>query len=631
MVNSELRTIMVNISYQQENTTCDISKKNILRRDSDSEWDKMGNQHGHDLHVSSISRATDVLEVIGCAAKEKKTIDDAIKRYDPDDILALRENPISKVKPTCADDRPFWIDGKPYVAGLRAKRMNPNQRIGSGRINSIDKFQSPTILSQNYDENNYQNTNYHQNNNNYYRTKTGREFCENMNNNNNNQRQGDPSEYKVSFFNPVNRDHRRLLREKSEENLPEWVNAGPKSRFDTIDLHGFHDDPQNNNKKEDDVKSIQSCENKENHHDKSSGKSFSFDEFLGSSYNGHGRDNSVKDMHHYTRPPPSQFSRFKTHFNNKPKNRDFNHHFNQNQYNQPPPGFGPIQKPMSYGSQHQQFQPKFDSNNNNNNNNPANALLELLHRHGNMEQQHQGFKAANQFTNMSFMPSATELESHWRQGKYSDVERQKLLEHNKAILAGKSIVDVLDVLTQSKLRANAMSYGAQQQQYHQNQHNQYQQQQNQWSTDKSQHQFPSSIMKNNQINKFQMARVLERQMKVQGHNPMYGGLTPQDPEYWEKIRQQQQAFYQQYERQNRTVKAKFPGQQPSNPHQRRVKFEEQSKLEHFFNNHNMTTGNLPTIDPNKAIKVEEFERKIKQVAASVNKPSSHDYENNNNN
>lgn len=116
---------------------------------------------------------------------------------------------------------------------------------------------------------------------------------------------------------------------------------------------------------------------------------------------------------------------------------------------------------------------------------------------------------------------------------------------------------------------------------------------------------------NNQMNHYQMARVLERQMMVQGQNPMYGGLTPQDPEYWEKIRQQQESFYQQYERNNanRQVKVKFPG------NGRHVKFEEKPILDHFFNSHHHI-GDLPTIDPEKTIKVEEFERKIKQGASA---------------
>lgn len=237
----------------------------------------------------------------------------------------------------------------------------------------------------------------------------------------------------------------------------------------------------------------------------------------------------------------------------------------------------------------------------------ANVLLDLLHRRGNAGNFSQNHGHG---TNMSFMPSANELESIWRQdggggvggNRASDIERFKIMEQNKAMLAGKSIVDVLDVLTQSQLRANAMPF-------------KYpppaQMGQNQWNNPNA----PS-----NRMNKFQMARVLERQMMVQGQNPVYGGLTPQDPEYWNKIHQQQQSFYQQYERSapTRQFKAKFH----TNNNTRRVKFEERSKLEQFFNNHNIT-DHLPTIDPAKALKVEEFERKIKEAANNAKKHNHH--------
>lgn len=148
-------------------------------------------------------------------------------------------------------------------------------------MSSGDKFQPPEILVEQFGENNPPPPPppYHNNNNNYYREKTGREFYDNMK-----QKQSDPNEYKVNFFNPVNRDHRRLLHEKSEENLPEWVNSGPKSRFDTIDLHGFHDDKSSSSGQESGSKGSENGENKENR-DKF-GKSFSFDEFLGSTSNG---------------------------------------------------------------------------------------------------------------------------------------------------------------------------------------------------------------------------------------------------------------------------------------------------------------------------------------------------------
>lgn len=308
----------------------------------------------------------------------------------------------------------------------------------------------------------------------------------------------------------------------------------------------------------------------------------------------------------YNNRPQEQSSRFKRYFNNN-KNRDFSHHFQQLQQNAPP-GFPPIQHPSTVNQQ-QNFQSKYDSNNNE----AAAALLELLHRQSNIDQYKQpsfNFGSANKM-----MPTSADLEAIRCHNNRANAERQRQFEHNKAMLAGKSIVDVIDVLTKSQLRANAMPFNNNNQSY-QHQWNQQQQQQQYHQHNRGGMQVPTSptyMKTNNQMNKFQMARVLERQMMVQGQNPMYGGFTPQDPEYWEQIRQQQEAFYQQYERTaaNRQVKAKFPG------NTRRVKFEEQSALEQFFNNH-QNIGDLPTFDPEKAIKVEEFERKIKQGAAAYN-------------
>ncbi|XP_063699865.1 uncharacterized protein DDB_G0283357-like isoform X2 [Culicoides brevitarsis] len=560
---------MVNISLKLENTTCDISRKNILRSDSCDAIKNMGQQHGHLLHEvhQGMNDVTDALQQT------------KFKRYTKEYILSLRNAPKSKEKPACADDRPFWLNGK--TVAPRQKKIDRAGRIGSGRLSGgSDKFNPPPAIQVQQ----YQDPPYHQNNNNYYREKTGREFCDNMNNNNNAKNDG---EFKVSFFNPVNRDHRRLLREKSEENLPEWVNAGPKSRFDTIDLHGFYDDKGSRHESSSSTMSKSSenaAENKENRSGSSRG--FSFDEFLGSQMNG---GTEYGSQH-------GQASRFKRYFNSNNKNRDYHFANHPQNHQQAPPGFPPIQQ--NFNSRN--FQPKFDSNNNE----AASKLLELLHRQ----------TAFDQFKQQSFnfggksnaMPSAAELESIWRHG---NAERQRQFEHNKAMLAGKSIVDVIDVLTQSQLRANAMPFNGAQQNYQQ-------QQSSMWNQFNGNNQHGSQFMKsNNQMNKFQMARVLERQMMVQGQNPMYGGLTPQDPEYWDKIRQQQQAFYQQYERNaaTRQVKAKFPGQAASGG--RRVKFDDKQKVENFFKSH-QNMGDLPQIDHEKAIKVEEFERKIKQVAAS---------------
>lgn len=66
--------------------------------------------------------------------------------------------------------------------------------------------------------------------------------------------------------------------------MPEWVNAGPKSRFDTIDLHGFHDDKNSSSESGTGSKESENCENKD--YRKKFAKTFSFDDFVGSSGNG---------------------------------------------------------------------------------------------------------------------------------------------------------------------------------------------------------------------------------------------------------------------------------------------------------------------------------------------------------
>lgn len=67
---------------------------------------------------------------------------------------------------------------------------------------------------------------------------------------------------------------------------------------------------------------------------------------------------------------------------------------------------------------------------------------------------------------MCFMPSVNELEFIWRQdgsggsggNRASDIERLKIMKQNNAMFAWRSIVDLRDVLTQSKLRANVIPF-----------------------------------------------------------------------------------------------------------------------------------------------------------------------------
>lgn len=111
--NFNFNQIMVNIKYQQENTACDISKKNILRSESceiDAASD-MGSQHGHLLHEMH-HRGSDASDALNNL--EGKMDQKFVKRYDKDAILALRNDARSNVKPSCADGRPFWINGRSY-------------------------------------------------------------------------------------------------------------------------------------------------------------------------------------------------------------------------------------------------------------------------------------------------------------------------------------------------------------------------------------------------------------------------------------------------------------------------------------------------------------------------------------
>lgn len=151
------------------------------------------------------------------------------------------------------------------------KKNDYEKRIGSGRLNNnYNAFEQPPQLFR------YPNPN---------REKTGREFCEPRSNYSNNKQ---PDAWNVNYFNPVNRDHRRLWDEASVENEPEWVKNGPVSRLDTIDLHGFHDDhyleghsstsrPQGRST----PAKIFSSELENNNNENKENK-FRFDEFLGS-------------------------------------------------------------------------------------------------------------------------------------------------------------------------------------------------------------------------------------------------------------------------------------------------------------------------------------------------------------
>ena len=92
-------------------------------------------------------------------------------------------------------------------------------------------------------------------------------------------------------------------------------------------------------------------------------------------------------------------------------------------------------------------------------NSPALALLDLLHGQNHNAQslepptQHMAYK------NLSQMPSANELEMHWRQNSVGsnqgNADYQKMMQqidYKNNFLAGKSVVEVLGVLAQAQMR-----------------------------------------------------------------------------------------------------------------------------------------------------------------------------------
>lgn len=97
------------------NQSCEISLKSDLRRSLDAvdnlDASGMGNQESQ-LRAqieqavelkSSIERDLNLLAVDGFKGK----------RYTPEQILALKQSPLAQIKPSCADDKPFWV-GKEY-------------------------------------------------------------------------------------------------------------------------------------------------------------------------------------------------------------------------------------------------------------------------------------------------------------------------------------------------------------------------------------------------------------------------------------------------------------------------------------------------------------------------------------
>lgn len=391
------------------------------------------------------------------------------------------------------------------------------------------------------------------------REKTGREFCDELMNRQSRMR-SIRNEFGIGYFNPVNKDHRRLFEEKSE-NEPEWVHGGPSSRFDTVELVGFdeYDAVHGQTSSSSPIKRppVQAQVHQEMKPQPQGGGSggnqgsnynhpFQFDEFLGV-------DNTI--------------------FNNR-RGSNFRRLFQQNQNR-----FRMPQQQQQHQVPQQPY-PGFDLNENAlQAGNAGNVLLNLLHGQSKWPEH----------------PLMDEPESNqnpfWNQ-----------LNQNRQYLAGKAMLEVLSaVATQQSQRAP-------------------QQQQAPVAPPA-----PPPVPRSPQNE--QVLRMFELHRQIQAQNP---GLAYQanNPQFWEDINQRQRAYYQQYAQQHPTSPRKSQQQQqqqqmPRNKNHRHVHFSPQSQEERiaqFFQKSDVSGQQpqppAPAFDPEKAMKVEEFERKIKEAAAT---------------
>lgn len=356
------------------------------------------------------------------------------------------------------------------------------------------------------------------------REKTGREFAEDLLNRQNRMR--NIRDLDLGFYNPVNKDHRRLFDDKPEE--PEWVHNGPSSRFDTVELKGFDDHEDfNKNCSSPTKKPEANLHEKRQPQGTNPNQPFHFDEFFGASERGFGR-------------PTVGRSRFKQMFKRDNTIPAPHHHA---------PGGTNL---FDTVPQH-----------------PGNLLLNLLHGQGKW-------------------PEQQRMSEHDQQSLFMNQ-----LNQNRQYLAGKAMLEVLSAVTQTQ---------------------QQQQQQRQMAPPSPQNE--------------QVMRMFELHRQIQAANPSlnYQGNSPK---FWEDIQQRQRAYYQQYAQQHqnqgpqrRSHQPQFVGASAMNAKKNRhVHFSPQTheeRIAQFFKPEVVAqaTHSRPQFDPEKAMKVEEFERKIKEAAAS---------------
>lgn len=317
-------------------------------------------------------------------------------------------------------------------------------------------------------------------------------------------RQNRSKDMNVGYFNPVNKDHRRLAEEHVNEE-PEWMAHGPTSRFETIELGGFdglhdHGPPSTS-------ANLQRQRNPPNY-----AQPFQFDDFLGPEDNLFNRNTRARRY----------------------KSENF------------PPAAGIAGTNFGMGG---------DSNI------QGNLLLNILHGQ------------------MKFPPDASHGNFMNTQMTNEPLMRQ-FNANNKQFMSDKSIVDVISAFQQQQQRQQMYKH----------------QQERQQLGD-------------------QVFRMFELHRQIQEANPHLNNQAT-SPQFWEMINRRQQLYYQQHQQTAATQRVPYKKG-------RHVHFSPQSheeRMAQFFAPEVVAqASNVKLVDADKAMKVEEFERKIKEVAATCKK------------
>lgn len=113
--------VKLNNSFNQN---CEVSLKSDLRRSLDAvnnlDASDMGNQESMQQHqlcpisLKKNRREEDHLEVPEIVERDLKLLGLGKTKYSAEEIMGLRDLPLAKMKPKCADDKPYWVDGKPF-------------------------------------------------------------------------------------------------------------------------------------------------------------------------------------------------------------------------------------------------------------------------------------------------------------------------------------------------------------------------------------------------------------------------------------------------------------------------------------------------------------------------------------